>query len=318
MIQDIKPHKLNNHFDPEASPDKDSIILFYTDAGILCHIAEKNGVPVVRLPILKEFFSFSDSLCKTDRKEESATAETPDDRLIYAFSLDSRKFFLFMPTCSVEERIAEKPEDALKDFSFCRVRELRAMKAGTQPTMFAIMTGLHLFHWYRKNRYCGCCGRPLVHDERERALRCPSCGNMIYPRICPAVIVGVLNGDRILVTKYRTGFPHYALVAGFTEIGETLEETVIREVMEETGLHVKNIRYYKSQPWGIADDLLAGFYCEVDGSDTIHMDEQELKLAEWKTRDEIELQPDDMSLTNEMMEQFKNGGIISLSKRQLP
>ena len=68
--------------------------------------------------------------------------------------------------------------------------------------------------------------------------------------------MGVCNGDEILVTKYRTGFAHYALVAGFTEIGETLEETVQREVMEETGLHVKNIRYYKSQPWGIVDDKM--------------------------------------------------------------
>ena len=123
----------------------------------------------------------------------------------------------------------------------------------------------------------------------------------------PAVIVGICNDDKILVTKYRTGFAHYALVAVFTEIGETLEETVQREVLEETGLRVKNIRYYKSQPWGIVDDILAGFYCDVDGDTDIHMDESELKLAEWKTREELELQPDDFSLTNEMMLMFKNG-----------
>ena len=123
----------------------------------------------------------------------------------------------------------------------------------------------------------------------------------------PAVIVGICNDDKILVTEYRTGFAHYALVAGFTEIGETLEETVQREVLEETGLRVKNIRYYKSQPWGIVDDILAGFYCDVDGETDIHMDESELKLAEWKTREELELQPDDFSLTNEMMLMFKNG-----------
>lgn len=77
--------------------------------------------------------------------------------------------------------------------------------------------------------------------------------------------------------------------------------------LEETGLRVKNIRYYKSQPWGIVDDILAGFYCDVDGDTDIHMDESELKLAEWKTREELELQPDDFSLTNEMMLMFKNG-----------
>jgi len=98
-------------------------------------------------------------------------------------------------------------------------------------------------------------------------------------------------------------------VAGFTEIGETLEETVAREVMEETGLKVTNIRYYKSQPWGIVDDLLAGFFCDVSGDDTITMDEGELKVAEWRSRDDIELQPDQYSLTGEMMTMFKEGKI---------
>lgn len=77
--------------------------------------------------------------------------------------------------------------------------------------------------------------------------------------------------------------------------------------MEETGLKVKNITYYKSQPWGIADDILAGFYCDVDGDDTITMDSTELKLAEWRSREDIELQPDGFSLTNEMMKMFKEG-----------
>jgi NAD+ diphosphatase len=96
------------------------------------------------------------------------------------------------------------------------------------------------------------------------------------------------------------------LVAGFAEIGETLEETVAREVHEEVGLKVKNITYYKSQPWGTAADMLTGFFCEVDGDDTIRMDDGELKIAKWVTPDEIELQPDDFSLTNEMMKVFKS------------
>ena len=123
----------------------------------------------------------------------------------------------------------------------------------------------------------------------------------------PAVIVGVKNGDKLLITRYREGFAHNALIAGFTEIGETAEQTVAREVMEEAGVRVKNIRYYASQPWGIANDLLMGFFCELDGDDTIHMDRNELKFAQWVSREEIELQPDDFSLTNEMMVRFKTG-----------
>ena len=97
------------------------------------------------------------------------------------------------------------------------------------------------------------------------------------------------------------------MVAGFTEIGETLEETVAREVMEEAGIRVKNIRYYKSQPWGVADDILTGFYCDVDGDDTLHMDTGELRYEAWVPREEIILQPQDYSLTNEMMRMFKEG-----------
>jgi NAD+ diphosphatase len=147
----------------------------------------------------------------------------------------------------------------------------------------------------------------MVCDDSERALKCAECGNKVYPRINPAVIVGVTNGDRILITRYRRGYAHNALIAGFTEIGETLEQTVMREVMEEAGIRVKNIRYYKSQPWGMAADLLVGFFCDVDGDDDIKMDESELKYAQWLGRDEIELQPYEHSLTNEMMKRFRNG-----------
>ena len=136
-----------------------------------------------------------------------------------------------------------------------------------------------------------------------------TCGYTAYPRIMPAVIVGVKNGDSILLTKYRTGFHHNALIAGFTEIGETAEETVAREVMEEAGVRVKNITYYKTQPWGIANDLLIGYYCDLDGDPSITMDKGELKYAAWVKREDIQLQPDDASLTNEMMLMFKNGTI---------
>ena len=133
---------------------------------------------------------------------------------------------------------------------------------------------------------------------------------MEYPKICPAVIIGVTDGDRILMSKYagRT-YKKYALLAGFTEIGETVEQTVAREVMEEVGLKVKNIRYYKSQPWAFSDTLLMGFYCDLDGEDKITLDQNELALAEWFEREEIPVEPSRDSLTNEMIIQFKNGAV---------
>ena len=197
-------------------------------------------------------------------------------------------------------------EESLPGFEFWSVRALRDI-AGGGKKLFAAFTAYHLWRWYDDNRRCGRCGGENGFHPSERALQCSCCGHVIYPRINPAVIVGVTKGDSLLITRYRKGFAHNALVAGFTEIGETLEQTVEREVMEETGVRVHNIRYYKSQPWGIAQDLLVGFYCDAEDSSVIRMDPNELKYAEWVRREEIVLQPNNLSLTNEMMRMFKDG-----------
>ncbi|SFG21738.1 NAD(+) diphosphatase [Oribacterium sp. WCC10] len=268
MIQDIYPSRLNNAFTNFDIRDDDSILVFDKDGKIL--VGEKDGEVV--------FLTEKD---------------TGSDDVIYLFSVDETRFFL---KTGVHVFIRE-------GFDYYSIREIRDRFSGKE--VFALFTGYHLWKWYDDNKYCGKCGHRLVFDEKERALRCPECNNIIYPRINPAVIVGVIKDDCILITKYRRGYGHNALVAGFTEIGETLEETVAREVMEETGVSVKNIRYYKSQPWGMAQDILVGFFCEADGDGKIRMDENELKYADWVKRECIELQPNNLSLTNEMMKVFK-------------
>ena len=96
------------------------------------------------------------------------------------------------------------------------------------------------------------------------------------------------SGDRLLLTRYRgRPFKKYALIAGFNEIGETIEQTVHREVLEEAGVRVKNLRFYKSQPWVFTDTLLMGFVCELDGSDRITVQESELAEASWHLRSEL-------------------------------
>ena len=164
---------------------------------------------------------------------------------------------------------------------------------------------MQLSSWYKGRRYCPCCVSALEHSTKERMLYCPNCGQVEYPKICPAVIVCVIHKDKILLTKYAgRAYTKYALIAGFTEIGESIEDTVRREVMEEVGLRVKNIRYYKSQPWSFSDTLLMGFFCEVDGDDTIRLDETELSVAEWHVAQEVP-EDDGVSLTREMMRVFR-------------
>ena len=122
------------------------------------------------------------------------------------------------------------------------------------------------------------------------------------------VIVAVTNGDKLLLTRYANRpFRGYALIAGFVEIGETLEDTVHREVMEEVGVRVKNLRYYKNQPWAFTDTLLTGFYCELDGDPDITLDHNELCEGVWLSREEIPSRENDVSLTAEMIERFRLG-----------
>lgn len=268
MIQDIFPSKLDNSFIPGRPANEDFLLVF-----------DEEGRVSARIDDGKMSFTKKRDL--------------PDTAAVYLFSVDDSRYFLALDETEVQK----------EGFSRYTVRELYLQAAGKEA--YAAFTAYHLWVWYSGNRYCGkCAGRLSLHDT-ERSLVCPACGNVIYPRINPAVIVGVIRGDSILITRYRTGYAHNALVAGFTEIGETLEETVRREVMEETGVSVRNIRYYKSQPWGMAQDILMGFFCEADGDAAIRMDRNELKYAEWVRRDEIVLQPNSMSLTNEMMQLFR-------------
>ena len=283
MIQDIAPSVFRNEYDPDGKADASSRVLFFSGSNVLM----KGEGSAMELPSLEEL--------------DFAGITAPDLRFL--FRVDGRGIFL-LP----DRETGIDPENLPPGWHFEPVMYYRNDRRSPKSQAYSVLTGYQLRNWYRDNRFCGTCGSRTELSPAERAVRCPSCGRVIYPRIVPAVIVAVVDGDRILLTKYANRpFKNYALIAGFTEIGETLEETVAREVMEEAGLRVKNIRYYKSQPWGIVDDLLAGFICEVDGSREIHMDRQELKEAEWVKREDIPGEDDDFSLTSEMMHRFKAG-----------
>lgn len=218
------------------------------------------------------------------------------ENYIYLFSIDEEHFYL----------IPELDTSLLSEYQFETIRFLRI--AQPQYLAFAGVTGYQLFQWYSKRRFCGCCGKPMVHDKIERKMFCPSCKNEEYPVLSPAVIVGVTNGDKLILSKYEgRSYTRYAMIAGFAEIGETIEETVHREVMEEIGIKVKNLRYYKSQPWSFSGTLLFGFYCDLDGDDTLTVDHSELSMASWFNREDIPDEGDNISLTKEMMMSFKDG-----------
>jgi len=202
--------------------------------------------------------------------------------------------------------LAETPQRIPSDCAFVTVQQLRQIRP--LETAFAAATGAQLSRWYRDRSYCGRCGHPMEPSPTERAMVCPSCGLTEYPKLCPAVIVAVTDGDKLLLTRYADRpYRGDALIAGFVEVGETVEDTVRREVMEEVGLRVKNIRYYKSQPWAFTDTLLMGYTCQLDGDGTITLDRNELKEGFWQHRADITPRDTDISLTAEMIERFRTG-----------
>ena len=279
MIQDISPKIFHNEYRPDAQPVPGDRFIFLTGGKLSAGIdTEKGSVTVPRA------------------EEVIYGAGEP----VYMFSIDGTSYYT-IPGAG--------PERMPEGYGLHGVRDLFFTQLEPKSEVFALFTAFHLIEWYEDSRFCGRCGSPMTRDGRERAMNCPACGNRVYPRLNPAVIVGVLNGGRLLVTRYREGRAPNALIAGFTEIGETVEQTVSREVMEEVGLRVKNIRYYRSQPWGMAQDILMGFFCDLDGPEEIHRDASELKFADWVTPEQLVLQPADYSLTNEMMRLFKQGRV---------
>lgn len=296
MIQDIAPYHFNNEWHKLQPNDQDWIICMQ-DRKLL-------------LRGTKEAISFPRYLELREQVQNG-------DRFVYLFAVGEERFFLYqqhqykereelnlMQLQKAAQQLGTVPGQPV-EFHYETTRYLRG--AAPQHLCYAGLVGAQLAGWYGAHRFCGGCGARMIPDGRERMLRCPVCGQMEYPKLCPCVIVGVVHEGKILVSWYKNGFrDHYALIAGFAEVGETIEETVAREVYEETHLHVKNLRYYKSQPWPYSESLLFGFFCELEGENHIIIQEDELAMAKWVTPEEIFESSDNFSLTNEMICKFKN------------
>lgn len=276
MIQDIAPLKLNNAYH-RKKPKNNSRMLGFIDRMIYLKYDEKI-----------EFLTYGQW---TDTLREQKK-EIPGS--VYLFSIGEEDYFLTDIAADTQ----------IEGFAFHKMFSVRTMQP--MKDVLAAATAWHLYVWYRDNQFCGRCGINLKHDTLQRMMRCPKCGNLVFPKIAPAVIIGLTDGDKILMTKYAgREYKRYALIAGFTEIGETAEETVAREVMEEVGLKVKNIRYYKSQPWGFDSNLLLGYFCDLAEKAEIQLEEEELSLAEWVDYKDVPDDPERLSLTREMMVHFR-------------
>lgn len=163
---------------------------------------------------------------------------------------------------------------------------------------------VQIMNWDKNHTFCGKCGTETITLENENAKVCPECGFTSFTRISPAIITAIIKDEKILMAKHSYGLKNrYALIAGFLEAGETLEEAVKREVMEEVGLEVKDIQYFGSQPWPFPNSLMIGFTVKYAGGN-IKVDGNEIVDAKWFDASEVSRFPSKISIASELVDWF--------------
>jgi NAD+ diphosphatase len=183
--------------------------------------------------------------------------------------------------------------------------QLMPLHATLDETKYSIAgRALQLLQWDRSNKYCGFCGTATLSREHERCRECPSCGQLAYPKQSIAILALITKEDQILLARspqFPDGF--YSILAGFVEPGETLEQCVIREVFEEVGITVKNVRYFANQPWPLSNSLMIGFSCEWQEGD-IQIDPAEIEDAAWFNVNNLPQLPPTYSLARLQIEEY--------------
>ncbi len=184
--------------------------------------------------------------------------------------------------------------------------EVRLAVGHLEPDAFSAGSrARELLHWRRQHRFCGRCGKPLGEAQNDIALVCPFCGERFYPQLAPAVIVAVTRGEEILLAHNRKFLPGiHGLIAGFVEAGESIEEAIHREIREETGIHVGNIRYLSSQCWPFPNSLMLGFTAEYVSGEA-KPDGIELDTLGWFRADSLPPLPPPGSIARKIIEEFK-------------
>ena len=201
---------------------------------------------------------------------------------------------------------ARMPKDYAVPVGFELVESRLAFVHPNPDIANAISRCREFISWRNGHRLCGACGAKTEFAANDLAIVCPVCGMMYYPQIAPAVITMITrnNGKEILLAhNKRFSTPSFSLIAGFVEAGESLEQAVAREILEETGVTVKNIRYLSSQPWPFPNSLMLGFMAEYESGEAFPQD-GELSEMGWYTKENLPLLPSPGSIARRIINEY--------------
>lgn len=230
-------------------------------------------------------------------QEETPTETKPWTTVLNVSPLDG----VGVKTYSIDTPITDDPR-----YEMCPLRQSYYKIA--RPLYLKAGKCAELIYWDRNTKFCGVCGG-LMHLHTDISKRCEMCGKEVWPQLATAVIVLIRRGaDEVLLARgrnFRSEF--YGLIAGFVETGETLEEAVVREVREETGLCITNIRYFDSQPWPYPSGLMVGFTADYAGGE-LHVQREELKKAGWFHRSNLPKLPEPLSIARRLIDQWVSEG----------
>ena len=205
----------------------------------------------------------------------------PDAAAVASLGLDDARFLPVGQLGGAYCRVAWLPADTPPPGGY-QTRGLRALFGPLDEAQLAVAgRAFQIAEWARTHRFCGQCGTPTAHVAGERCMRCPACGFSAYPRISPAMMVLVRRGGDILLARHtQSPTQFFTALAGFLEAGESIEDAVHREVREEVGLEVRDLRYFASQAWPFPHSLMIAFTAEYAGGE-IRVDETEIAEARW-------------------------------------
>ena len=327
MIHEIEPLKYDPEYRNREAKGEDTALVYNGKAGILTayrdgtyFLPSVNDINLLTEEITKVSIGTADMTNTEDIvNSENAVFEvnaTNTGGKYFLFKIDNKGYYLMELPESVNRNISfvkttddEPSTDTLYKGMYIYMSIHRFRELDPVAMVFAGATGFHIRNWRENVRFCGCCGAPTRASETERAFVCTKCGYTAYPQVAPAVIVAIINKERILLVRNlrRPKNVRLELVSGYVEVGESFEHAVHREVLEEVGLHVKNLRFYKDQPWGISGAHMIGYVAEVDGDDTVVRQEDEISEARWYSREEIPEYRNRLSVGSEMISRFKEG-----------